>query len=311
MQAVRIADSSKGLVVIDDRAPQPQPGRGEVLIRVAAAGIIPTELSWYPTTHTKTGEPRTGAVPAHEFSGVVAAAGEEVGDLEVGHGVFGMNDWYSEGALAEFCVAPLFSVAPKPGNLTYAEAASVPISALTAWQGLFDHAKLRRGESVLIHGGSGGVGVFAIQLARLFGVHVTTTASAANHDYVRHFGAEHVIDYHHSRFEDVVKDMDVVFDAVGGDTLARSWRVLKPGGRMVTIVSPEADSMDPRVQQAFFIVEPNQRQLVEIAHLLDAGKLRVAVDSVIPFARTPEIYAGTIQRQGRGKLVVSVSEIYS
>jgi NADPH:quinone reductase-like Zn-dependent oxidoreductase len=311
MRAIRVTDSDRSRVLMDDQAVPPKPGIGEVLIRVAAAGITLTELSWYPTSHKKTGEPRVGAIPGHEFAGLVAEVGEDVGDLAVGHAVFGMNDWYSDGAMAEYCTAPLFAIAPKPSILSLTQAASVPLSALTAWQGLFDHAKLRRGESVLIHGGAGAVGTLAIQIAHLFGAHVTTTAAARDHDFVRHLGASQVIDYQRSKFEDLVKDMDVVFDTVGGETLARSWSVLKPGGRMVTLVSSEENSPDPRVRQAFFIVEPNQKQLVEIAHLFDAGKLHAAVDSVVTLEAVPDVYTGKVRRQGRGRMVASVSEIYA
>ncbi|HUA19386.1 MAG TPA: NADP-dependent oxidoreductase [Bryobacteraceae bacterium] len=290
-------------------APQPRPGRGELLIRVCAAGLMLTELSWYPTSHRKTGEARSGAVPSHEFSGIVAAVGEDVGALEVGHPVFGMNDWYSDGALAEYCVAPYYAVAPKPARLSHVEAASVPIAALTAWQALFDHAKLHPGERVLIHGGAGSVGVFAIQLARLHGAHGIATASAHNLDFVSRLGAEQVMDYHKERFEDHAKQVDVVLDMVGGETLERSWSVLKPGGRMVTVASAAAGSSDPRVQKAFFIVEPNQKQLTEIAGLLDNGQLRTVVDTVIPLAQAPAAYAGRLPRQGRGKMVVSVANL--
>jgi len=287
-------------------APQPQPGRGELLIQVCAAGLMTTELSWYPTSHRKTGELRFGAVPSHEFSGVVSAVGEDAGTLGVGHAVFGMNDWYSDGAMAEYCIAPFYALALKPARLSHVEAASVPIGALTAWQGLFDHARLQPGERVLVHGGAGSVGVFAIQLARLHGAHVIATASARNLNFVSNLGAEQVIDYQASRFEDYAQQMDVVFDTVGGQTLERSWSVLKPGGRMVTVVSTAAGTADPRVQKAFFIVEPSQKQLVEVAGMLDSGQLRTFVDTVIPLSEAPAAYAGLVHRQGRGKLVVSI-----
>lgn len=164
MKIVRLDNSAQPPVAVPDIAPIPTAGEGELLIRVVAAGFMPTELSWYPTSHTRTGAPRNAAVPGHEFSGVVAAVGDGVGSLEVGHEVFGMNDWYSDGAMAEYCTAPFFAVAPKRPRLTHIEAASVPISALTAWQALLDHAKLQPGERVLIHGGAGAVGAFAIQL---------------------------------------------------------------------------------------------------------------------------------------------------
>lgn len=187
MRIIRLAGSAQTPALIEDAAPEPRPGQGELLIRVCAAGVILAELSWYPTSHRKTGAPRTGAVPSHEFSGVVAAVGQDVGPLEIGHEVFGMNDWYSNGAMAEYCVAPYFALAPKPGCLTHVEAASVPISALTAWQGLFDRANLQPGERVLVHGGAGGVGVFAIQLAHLHGARVIATASERNRDFVSSF----------------------------------------------------------------------------------------------------------------------------
>ena len=308
MKAMHLANAAPATALVPDEVPQPGPGRGELLIRVCAAGIIPTELTWYPTTHTQAGEARKGAIPAHEFSGVVAALGEEVGSLEEGQEVFGMNDWFADGALAEYCCAPFFAVAPKPRSLTHAEAASVPISGLTAWQGLFDHARLQAGERVLIHGGAGGVGSFAIQLARIHGAHVLTTAAERNRSFVWDLGAEQVIDYREQRFEDYAKEVDVVFDTVGGETLERSWSVLKPGGRLVTVVSSAENPADPRVKEAFFIVEPNQKQLVELAALLDAGRLRTVVDTVVRWPQAAEVYSGRLERQGRGKVVVAVAE---
>src|SRR3954471_16054630 len=163
---VRVVDSAQGPVLVEGTAPQPQPGPGELLIQVYAVGVTPTELSWYPTSHSKTGEKRIGAVPGHEFSGVIAATGKDVDSFKTGQEVYGMNDWYSDGAMAEYCITMPSSVAAKPPRLTHVEAASVPIGALTAWQGLFDRARLQPEERVLVHGGAGGVGVFAIQLAR-------------------------------------------------------------------------------------------------------------------------------------------------
>src|SRR5579863_9247197 len=241
MRVIRVTGSVESPSLVEGDAPQPRPGRGELLVRVHAAGIMLAEVSWYPTWHSKTGDARSGAVLSHEFSGVVTAVGEDVGSLEVGHEVYGMNDWNSNGAMAEYCVAPFFALAPKPSSLTHAEAASVPISALTAWQALFDHAKLQPGERVLIHGGAGAVGAFAIQLAHLHGAHVITTVSAKNRDFVLSLGAEQAIDYQQSRFEEHAKQVDVVFDTVGGETLKRSWNVLAPGGRLVTVVSTETE----------------------------------------------------------------------
>jgi NADPH:quinone reductase-like Zn-dependent oxidoreductase len=245
-------------------------------------------------------------VPGHEFSGVVAAVGEGVGCLEVGREVFGMNDWYSDGALAEYCTAPFFAVAPRPASLGYIEAASVPISALTAWQGLFCRARLQAGERVLIQGGAGAVGAFAIQLARLHGAHVIATASAKDADFVSSLGAERVIDYESSRFDECVRNVDVVFDTVGGETLERSWRVLSPQGRLVTIAST-AEPGDARTREAFFIVEPNQKQLYAVGELLETGRIRPFVGAVVPLGQASEVYKGEVVGKGRGKLVVAVA----
>jgi NADPH:quinone reductase-like Zn-dependent oxidoreductase len=306
MKKYCFVESAGPAALREENSPAPIPARGEVLIRVRAAGIIPTEAEWYPTHHTPTGEKRTAAVPAHEFCGTIAATGEDVGTLEIGREVFGMNDWFSDGALAEYCSAPYFAVAPAPPPLNAAEAASVPISALTAWQGLFDRAKLAAGEHVLVHGGAGGVGTFAIQLAKFSDARVITTASARNRDFLLDLGADEVIDYRTSRFEDRARDVDVVFDTVGGETRDRSWRVLKQGGRMVTVASDAEASSDERVRKAFFIVEPNQKQLYEIACLLETGRLRTVVRAVLPFAQAPDAYTGELTNQGRGKIVVSV-----
>jgi NADPH:quinone reductase-like Zn-dependent oxidoreductase len=292
MKVVRIIPPG----LIFDEAPQPVPGPGELLIRVYAAGVTPTERIWYPTSHQKSGEPRTGAIPGHEFGGVVETTGDAV---------FGMNDWFSDGATAEFCIAPASAVAPKPPRLSYEEAASAPIGALTAWQGLFERAKLRAGERVLVHGGAGAVGIFAVQLARLHGAEVAATASAHNIDFVKSLGASEVIDYRTARFEDYGK-FDVVFDTVGGEVLERSWNVVKQQERMVTIAAAAEAATDVRTKQAFFIVEANGGQLAEIGALFEAGTLKPVVDSVAPFSLAAEAYEGKVPKRGRGKVVIAV-----
>jgi len=305
MKAMQAVAKQHGLEVSATDRPQPAPGAGEVLIEVHAAGITSSELAWGPTTQTKDGKPRANAIPAHEFSGVIVACGAGVDQFTVGQQVYGMNDWYSDGALAEFCVTQSSSIEIKPASLSDVEAAAVPISALTAWQGLISRAKLQRGESVLIHGGSGGVGTFAIQIAKLHGARVIATASGENLDVMTRLGADEVIDYKTRRFETVVSDVDVVFDTVGGDTLARSWDVLGDNGRLVTIASE--DSQEPRVKDAFFIVEPNQQQLADVARLIDAGTLKVLLRAVVPLADAELAYNGKMKQQaGYGKTVVSV-----
>jgi NADPH:quinone reductase-like Zn-dependent oxidoreductase len=166
---------------------------------------------------------------------------------------------------------------------------------------LFDRAKLQPGERVLIHGGAGGVGIFAIQLAHSRGAHVITTVSARNSEFVTELGASEVIDYKASPFENKARDIDVVFDTVGGDTLRRSWDILKPNGRLVTIAADAETPPDERTKRAFFIVEPNRQQLLEMI-----GNLQPAVDTVLPFSQASDAYTGNVKKQGRGKLVVAV-----
>jgi len=307
MKAMRLADSGATAVLVEENVPQPQPGRGELLIQVHAAGVTSKELLWYPTTHKKSGERRSRAVPGHEFSGVVAAAAKDTPGFDVGQEVYGMNDWFSDGATAEYCITQPSSIAQKPTGLTHIEAASVPIGALTAWQGLFDRARLQAGERVLVHGGAGAVGLFAIQLARFRGAHVVSTASARNLAFVSGLGAEQVFDYQATRFDEKLSEIDVVFDTVGGETLQRSWGVLKPGGRMVTIAADSEYATDERVKQAYFIVEPNHEQLVRIGGLLESGDLRPVVDTVMPIDQASAAFSGGVkERRGRGKLVATL-----
>ena len=307
MKAMRLMNADGKSALVEEDIPQPVPGQGEVLVRVHAAGVTHTELGWEPTTHTKTGGVRTGAVPGHEFSGVVAAVGEGVANFAVGQEIYGMNDWYADGATAEFCITQTSSIADKPKSLTHVEAASVPIAALTAWQGLFDRAKLRAGERVLIHGGSGAVGLFAVQLAGARGAHVLATASAHNLEFVRALGAHEVIDYRKERFEDRLGRVDVVFDTVGGETLERSRGMLNEGGRIITIVSEVEGTDDPRLKRAFFIVEPNQAQLVDVSKELDAGNLRTFVGATVPLEEAQQAYTGKLRdKLEPGKVVVVV-----
>jgi len=308
MKAIQLSNATGGVTLVEVDVSKPVAAPGEVLVEVHAAGVIPTELGWYPTTHTKTGEPRTGAVPGHEFSGIVAAVGDGVTGIDIGQEIYGMNDWFADGAAAEYCVTLPGSIAAKPKSLTHVEAASVPISALTAWQGLFDRAKLQVGERVLVHGGAGAVGIFIVQLARSRGAHVIATASKHTLAFVSELGADEVIDYRKERFEDRVVKVDIVFDTVGGETLQRSWGVLKPEGRMVTIASDVEGTDDPKLKAAFFIVEPNRDQLTEVARMLDAGTLRTFVGATVPLQKAEEAYTGNYVKGGPGKVVVVVNE---
>ncbi len=285
-------------------AAMPGPGEGEIVVRVSAAAVTPTELLWVPTWTTRAGKPRPfPIIPGHEFSGEVHVRGSGVNDVAVGDAVFGMNDWFGNGAQAEFCVARSADVAPKPTSIDDLTAAVVPISALTAWQGLVERAKLTRGERVLVHGSAGNVGLFAVQIAHGLGAHVIATASGHNLEFVRSLGADEVIDYRARSFEDAVTGVDVVFDTVGGETLVRSWGVLRPGGTMVTIAADAEHTSEQRVKDAFFIVEPNREQLTRISRMIDVGELRVFVGAAFPLQEASQAYA---QKPVRGKNVLAI-----
>lgn len=309
MRAMRVIDTEEGPGLISAQVPRPEPTADQVLIRVHAAGVTHSELTWYSTTHDKEGLKRTGAIPGHEFSGVIAALGRNVEGFEVGDEVYGMSDWFADGALAEYCVTLPQNVARKPVVLSHQAAATVPISALTAWQGLFDRAAIQAGERVLIHGGAGAVGLFAVQLACRQGAYVIATVSARDRGLAGRLGASEVIDYRATRFEEVLGSVDVVFDTVGGETLIRSWKVLSRAGRAVTIAVESEGSPDQRVKESFFIVTPNQMQLTEVATLIDAGRLKTFVRAVVSLEGASAAYDGSLRNgSGRGKIVVAIPE---
>jgi len=307
MKAIRLHTRGGPEALVYEEAPQPHPQAGEVLVRVYAAAVTPTELLWVPTWTTRTGADRPfPIILGHEFSGVIAALGAGVTEWAAGDPVYGLNDWFADGAQAEYCVAPAAPLAPKPRSLDHAQAAVVPISALTAWQALFERARLRAGQRVLIHGAAGSVGSFAVQLARWCGAHVIGTASAQNLDFVRALGADEVIDYRATRFEESVRDMDAVLDTVGGETLQQSWGVLKSSGTLVTIAAQSEGTQAPVVRDAFFIVAANRAQLAEIARLIDAGQIRVFVQESFPLAQARQAYERAQGGGSRGKVVFRV-----
>ena len=282
--------------------PVPKPREGEILIQVRAVGVTPSEKLRSTSNTFADGAIRTKAIPGHEFSGTVAKLGAGVTGYSLGDAVFGFNDWFAEGATAEFCIAKASSISLKPSPLSHIEAASVPIGLLTAWQGMHLHARLRKGERILVHGGAGAVGHFAVQVAKLKGAHVIATSSEANIDFVKQLGADEVIDYRERRFEEAGL-FDVVFDTVGGETLDRSWKVLNPDGRLVTIAADEESNADPRVKSAFFIVEQNGEQLRELGKLFDSGELRAFVKAELPMEDADRAYSGSITGKP-GKLVL-------
>jgi NADPH:quinone reductase-like Zn-dependent oxidoreductase len=308
MKAIRIHGRGGPELLAYEDAPQPHPGQGEVLVRVYATGVISTELTWSETYQTKEGSVRPQPIPGHDLSGVVEEVGPGVSTLVRGAEVYALTAFERDGAEAEYTIALPSELAPKPHSLDHVQAASVPLAALTAWQALFDHAGLTAGQTVLIHGAAGGVGVFAVQLARWAGAQVIATASARHHDFLRELGANEIIDYATTRFEEVVHDVDLVFDMVGGETLERSWAVVKKGGVLVSVANPPSTEQAKAhgVRSVWFIVEPNRDQLIQIGALIDAGQIRPIIDTVLPLSQAQQAYEQGARGHMRGKIVLRV-----
>jgi NADPH:quinone reductase-like Zn-dependent oxidoreductase len=310
MKAVRLHRRGGPEQLTYEDAPKPAPAAADALVRVHACAITRTELSWGTTYTTREGVERLPTIPGHELSGVIEAVGAGARAPNVGDAVYALTDFWRDGAAAEYVVVRAADLALKPKNLTHTQAAAVPLSALTAWQALFDHAGLTRGQSVLIHAAAGGVGTYAVQLAKGRGAHVIGTARAANEPFLRDLGADEVIDYTAVHFEEQVRDVDVVLDSVGGDTLDRSWGVLRKGGVLVTIAdsAPAEKAAKYDVRGVEFIVEPNPAQLIEIARLIETGALRVIVEATFPLAEARAAFERSLGGHNRGKLVLRVAD---
>ena len=292
------ASSSDPASLTSQSVPVPDPGPGELLVEVRATAITADELTW-PESWP--------AIPCHDLSGVVAAPGPGADGWRAGNEVYGLVGFDRPGAAAEYVTAPAADLAPKPVSVDHLAAAAIPLGALTAWQALHEHAKLAPGQHVLVHGGAGGVGAYATQLAAQFGARVTATASARDLDFVSGLGAHHVLDYS-GRFEDHVRDVDVVIDPVGGTTTARSWPVLRSGGILVDI----AEEADPAkggrddVRSVFFVVRPDGGQLRELASLVDKGQLRPVMSAVFELSALAEAFGAQRGSRAPGKVIINV-----
>jgi NADPH:quinone reductase-like Zn-dependent oxidoreductase len=281
--------------------PVPEPGPGELLVEVQATAVTADELTW-PESWP--------AIPCHDLSGLVAAAGPGVEGWSPGDEVYGLVGFDRPGAAAEYVAAPAAELAPKPSSIDHLAAAAIPLGALTAWQALHEHARLQPGQHVLVHGGAGGVGAYAVQLAALHGARVTATASARNHAFVTELGADQALDYS-GRFEDHVRDVDLVVDPVGGDTTARSWPVLRTGGTLVAIAEEPDPSHEGRadVRGVYFVVRPDAGQLRELAGLIDKQRLRPVASLVFGLSDLPEAFRALRGTRPPGKVVVSVGRL--
>jgi len=308
MKAVCIYSYGGPEVLVYEDAPRPHPDAGEVLVRVHAAGINPVDWKIREGHLKETLHHTLPLVLGWDVSGVVEALGSGLTRLKLGDEVFSRPDISRDGAYAEFIVIREAEVALKPKSIDHIHAAALPLAGLTAWQTLFDAAGLAAGQRVLIHAAAGGVGSLAVQLAKGKGAHVIGTAAAHNHDFLRKLGADQVVDYDTERFEDAVQPVDVVLDTIGGDTQERSWQVLKPGGILVSVVSPPlaATAAVHGVRQAFVFTQPNAGQLAELARLADAEKLKAIVETVLPLSDATRGQELSARGHTRGKIVLRV-----
>jgi NADPH:quinone reductase-like Zn-dependent oxidoreductase len=288
----------EGLTLAD--LPHPHAAENDVVVRVHAAGFTPGELSWPVSWTDRAGRDRTPSVPGHELSGVVAELGYGTTGLTVGQRVFGLADWARDGSLAEYTAVEARNLAPLAADIDHTVAAALPISGLTAWQGLFDHAGLTTGQTVVVHGAAGGVGSIAVQLAREAGAWVLGTGRAGDRDLVLGLGAH--------AFQDPDADpgeqVDVVFDVIGGDVLAKSAALVRPGGTLVTIAEPPT-VLPKDARAVFFVVEPDRARLADLAQRVRDGRLKPLVGEVCPLAEAPAAFARP--RRVPGKTIIQVA----
>jgi len=308
MKAVCIYSYGGPEVLRYEEMPRPHPGDGEVLVRVHAAAINPVDWK-IREGHLKDMLKHTlPLVLGWDFSGVVESLGSGLTRLKAGDEVFSRPDIARDGAYAEFIVVKESELAMKPRSLDHLHAAALPLAGLTAWQSLFEAGGLAAGQRVLIHAAAGGVGTIAVQLAKWKGAHVIGTASARNHDFLRKLGVDQVVDHETVRFEEAVQPVDLVFDTMGSEIQERSWKVLKPGGILVSIVGPPSaeHAKAHGVRQAFVFTQPNAAQLAELAKLADADKLKTIVETVLPLSDATRGQELSERGHTRGKIVLRV-----
>jgi NADPH:quinone reductase-like Zn-dependent oxidoreductase len=309
MKAVRIHSYGGPEVLQYEDAPRPKPQAGEALIRVHAAGVNP--IDW----KVREGEmkdfwPHTfPLILGWDLSGVVEELGRGVSRFKIGDEVYSIPDPTRNGAYADYIVVRESELALKPNSLDHIRAAAVPLAALTAWQSLFDTAQLQPGQRVLIHAGSGGVGHFAVQLAKWKGAYVFATASTKNQDLLRKLGVDEPIDYTQQRFENVARNIDIVLDTLGGEIQERSWSVLKKGGNLVSLVQPpsEEKAKELGVRAALLGAKPNGEQLAEIAKIIEAGKLAPVIDRILPLSEVRRAHELSQSGHTHGKIVLRVT----
>jgi NADPH:quinone reductase-like Zn-dependent oxidoreductase len=309
MAAWRVHEFGPPSVMNFERVPRPTPGIGEVLVKVDAVGVGPWD-GWIRAGKSALPQPLP-LTPGSDLSGEVVALGPEVSSVRVGEQIYGATNQQFTGAYAEYALASAEMISRKPTSLTLIEAASVPVVAVTAWQALHDHAQLKSGQAVLIHGAAGNVGAYAVQLAHIAGLHIIATAATDDVSNVCELGANTVIDFQNDRFEEKVRDLDAVIDLVGGETQKRSFQVLRRGGKLISAVSRPDQTLaqDHGVEATFFLVDVRTKYLRDIAYLFDGDSLRTHVGKVLPLSQAREAHLmldGVLPRP-KGKIVLEVT----
>jgi NADPH:quinone reductase-like Zn-dependent oxidoreductase len=298
VKAIVVMDRAAGTagMTLTER-PEPPAAINDVVVQVHASGFVPTELGWPSTWTDRVDRDRTPSIPGHELAGVVSSLGYGTTGLSVGQRVFGLADWHRDGTLAEYLAVEARNLAPLPGDVDFTVGASLPISGLTAWQGLFDHGRLQAGQSVLVHGAAGAVGTMVTQLAREAGAYVIGTGRAADRQKTLDFGAAEFVDLENDALEDV-GGVDLVFDVIGGDTQRRSAGLIRAGGTLVTVVGP------PEARPAHglaidFVVESDRGQLVEIVQRVRDGRLQTNIGNVTTLDNAVAAFNPTERRTGK------------
>ena len=309
MTACRVNAFGPPRAIALERTPVPNPGAGEILVTVKAAGVGPWD-GWIRAGKSALPQPLPLTLGS-DLSGIVARVGADVTHVAAGDAVFGVTNPRFVGAYAEYAIAAATMIAKKPDGLDFLDAAALPVIAVTAWQGLFDEAKLERGQSVLIHGGAGNVGAYAVQLAHRHGLRVITTVATEDVSLAKSLGADEVIDYRTTAFESVVPRLDAVFDLVGGEAQTRSFEVLKPGGTLISAVSEPDQDLAQRhgVQASFFLVKVTTEHLDRLAAMVQARQLTTSIGTVLPLASARiahEMLEGQ-RPHPRGKIVLQVA----
>ena len=312
MKAVRIHTSGGVEVLKYEDAPRPEPKESELLVRVIAAGVNPVDAKIRAGGFGRRSPDAQPMVLGWDVAGIVESAGPAASKFKKGDAVFAFLPLQRGGGYAEYVIVDEAIAVAKPKSLTFVEAAAVPLAAMTAWQAMLDTGGLKEGQTVLIHGGSGGVGAFAVQIAKAKGAKVIATASTPNQEFLKELGADVAIDYKTQKFEDIAKDVDVVLDTVGGagETQKRSFEVLRKGGSLVSIVGGPDQNLakEKGVNAKGILVKPDAKQLSQIAELIDSGKIKVTVSQVVPLQDVAKAHEQIETGHTKGKIVLKVAE---